>query len=73
MRDQGVAIVGALVLVLCAVWVVVLVATAFARYRGFRVSLDRPGVHRIDAAWFVAMGLLLAGLVILARTYAVGP
>lgn len=72
MPIYGVMLTSVLAVLLCLVGIVAFVATAIARYRGFKVSIDVPGVHRLDAAWFVAMIVLLAGLSILAATYVGG-
>ncbi len=72
MPIHGVMLTSILVVLLCLAWTVAFVATAIARYRGFKISIDRPGVQRLDAAWFVAMVVLLAGLAILAATYVGG-
>ncbi|HET8578954.1 MAG TPA: hypothetical protein VFO18_17790 [Methylomirabilota bacterium] len=72
MPVHGVMLTSVLALLLCFVWLIVFVATALAYRRGFKVSLNVPGVDRLDRGWFVAALLLLAGLVMLLQTYAVG-
>jgi hypothetical protein len=65
-------VIGTVAVLLCIAWAAVFVATAAAKARGFRVSIDRPGVERVDAAWFAFMLVLAAELAFLAATYAFG-